>query len=130
MIWSKPRLIATIIVMGIYGCTNAVPSAPAETPRTATAEQVIAAARSHVSMTEVVDVSHGRYGDLKLNDRDLSTPDDRLVWAVRFAGVVDLCPPSPHPCETGRPATSVVYLDYFTGVFVKTSTFSPNPNRT
>jgi hypothetical protein len=81
-------------------------------------------------MTEVVDVSFGRYGDLRLNEQDRAIADDRLVWAVRFAGEIDLCPPPPHPCETARPATSVVYLDYFSGVFLRTSTFSPNPRRT
>ena len=108
LISTQRGLVGAVLALGIYGCTSPVPSGPAETPISATAEQVIAAAGSHVSMTEVVDVSHGRYGDLRLNDRDLSIPDDRLVWAVRFQGLVDLCPPPPHPCETGRAPTSVV----------------------
>ena len=78
-------------------------------------------------MTEVVRVSFGRYAKERVLDEDRSIADDRPVWAVSFTGEITICPPSPHPCEAPRPATATVFLDYFTGAFLATSTLSPGP---
>lgn len=123
---TRASLAAGLLVLLVVACATAVPSAspsPSPTSNNISAARAIELAREHATMTYVVDATSGTYGDLKLIPADQSTPDDLLVWAVRFSGDVTICPPD-EACLSPRPATSTVYLDYFSGAFVGTSTVS------
>jgi hypothetical protein len=77
-------------------------------------------------MSDLVGATTGRYADLRSIPADRSIADDRVVWAVEFTGDIEICPPSGASCLPRRPATSTVFLDYYSGIFLGTSTVSPN----
>jgi len=91
-------------------------------------------ARSHVQPeATLVSTLAGKHSDVytirHLGDT-LDQPD-RMVWAVTFAADIEICPPlqplpQPHaiPCST-RPGQIQVFLDYSTGEFIESATFSP-----
>ena len=62
------------------------------------------------------------------NRPDYSVKPDRMVWAVTFQTTIVVCPPpnmaaSANPtCWSSRTAATVVYLDYYTGDFLETTT--------
>lgn len=57
----------------------------------------------------------------------VASPTDRLVWAVRYAVQITICPPAPGgACESPRPRTTTVILDFWTGSCLGTDTYSPN----
>ncbi|MFL5708326.1 MAG: hypothetical protein ACJ77Y_04945 [Chloroflexota bacterium] len=58
----------------------------------------------------------------------LSIPPDHYVWVVTFAATAAPCPPGGSTCESPRPGTVTVLLDYMTGERYVTSGFYPNPN--
>ena len=53
-------------------------------------------------------------------------PDQAARTAVSFSGAISICNPL-GACQSPRPATSTVYLDYMTGSFIETSTDSAAP---
>jgi hypothetical protein len=114
-----------IAALVLSACVSPTPTAPTATPTDMSSERVISAARDHVTMTEVIDVSFGPYSTLRVIPTDRAIDDDRLVWAVKFTGDIEICPPPPGPCMAPMPAFSTVYLDYWTGAFLTTSTVSP-----
>ncbi len=123
-----------VLSLLVVGCAPTGPAAsplqtiPASLDAAAThltAEEAIELARGHVTMTRVIDATNGPYADLRAIPADRSISAERLVWAVRFTGDIEICPPPPGPCRSPRPATSTVFLDYATGAFLSTSTVSP-----
>jgi hypothetical protein len=99
-----------------------------------TAAAATAIARSHVQPDAVlVSAVAGKYSDVytirHLGDT-LDQPD-RMVWAVTFGADIEICPPpqpqpqpNAAPCST-RPGQIQVFLDYLTGEFLESATFSP-----
>jgi hypothetical protein len=61
----------------------------------------------------------------------LLTPPDHEVWVVKFAATAAPCAPgtSKLVCESPRPGTVTVVLDYVTGHLYVTAGDYPNPNR-
>jgi hypothetical protein len=60
----------------------------------------------------------------------LSIPPDRYVWVALFAATAAPCPPGGSTCESPRPGTVTVVLDYLTGERYVTAGYYPNPART
>ena len=91
--------------------------------------QAIEISRSHTVMTTFASASVGAYRDLAPPGVGFGPSDapDRLVWAVRFAGDMVICSPV-GDCSSPQPGVATVYLDYYTGAFVSSAAFSPNPN--
>ena len=58
----------------------------------------------------------------------LLIPPDRHVWVVTFAATAAPCPPGGSTCESPRPGTVTVVLDYLTGEPYVTAGDYPNPN--
>jgi hypothetical protein len=58
----------------------------------------------------------------------LSIPPDHYVWVVTFAATAAPCPPGGSTCESPRPGTVTVLLDYLTGERYVTAGNYPNPN--
>jgi hypothetical protein len=121
--------------------TPSLPAAPSMTPTTSpppsggiSKDRAIAVARTYKSLTTTfVSAEAGRFGDLN-TDRNLGPgigiKADRLVWAIRYEGDMTICyPPGVRPtvttCESPRPGTLTVFLDYFSGAFLMTDGFSP-----
>jgi len=53
---------------------------------------------------------------------------DREVWVVTFRATAAPCPPGGSTCESPRPGTVIVLLDYLTGERYVTAGCYPNPN--
>ena len=53
---------------------------------------------------------------------------DHEVWVVRFRATAAPCPPGGSTCESPRPGTVTVLLDYLTGERYVTAGYYPNPN--
>jgi hypothetical protein len=53
---------------------------------------------------------------------------DREVWVVTFAATAAPCPPGGSTCESPRPGTVTVLIDYMTGERYVTAGDYPNPN--
>jgi hypothetical protein len=86
-------------------------------------------ARSHVMEGAIFDSAvAGKYRDVftipRAEDRYVDKPD-RLVWAVTFNADFEICPPNGAPCWPPRPGQIQVILDYFTGEFLRSSSYSP-----
>ena len=94
-----------------------------------TEAQAIELSRSHLSQTTFTSASVGTLRQLAPPGTGFGPSDapDRLVWAVRFTGDVTICNPV-GVCDSPQPAVATVYLDYFTGVFLMSAGFSPNPS--
>jgi hypothetical protein len=62
------------------------------------------------------------------NRPDYTVKSDRVVWAVTFQTTIVVCPParfaaSANPtCWSAQTAAAVVYLDYYTGDFLESTT--------
>jgi heat shock protein HslJ len=105
-------------------------------------DKAIELARQQVVRDPVFETAQaGRFGDFGylFPGEDLAAAGfdvDETVWIVTFSTTVEICPP-PVPstpgaspaCET-RPGEVTVVLDFQTGDWVTTSTFSPNPAAT
>lgn len=65
--------------------------------------------------------------DSRVSPQDLGKPmkPTDLVWAVRFEMLASICPPDGSACWSPRPGRSTVVLDYVTGEFVMSYSFSP-----
>jgi hypothetical protein len=57
----------------------------------------------------------------------LTITPDHEIWAVRFAAIAAPCPPGGSTCESPRPGTVTVVLDYFSGQVFVTAGVYPNP---
>jgi hypothetical protein len=111
------------------GSSDSSPSGSASVmPSSSVSEQrAIELAQAHTSSTTLVSVHSGRFADLN-TDPHIGPgypikPDD-LVWAVQFSGDITICNPL-GACYSPRPSTATVFLDYATGDFLTTETFSP-----
>ena len=96
------------------------------------ADQAVAIARPHTSMTTLVDGVAGTFATLLVNpgrDHGVGGPigeasPGRWVWSITFAGDVTICNPV-GSCLSPRPGTSTVFIDYFTGEYIEATTESP-----
>jgi hypothetical protein len=60
---------------------------------------------------------------------DVEADPQREVWAVTFAYEFDnICRPDGVGCESPRPGTNTVMIDYFTGEVIASFGYAPNPN--
>jgi hypothetical protein len=57
----------------------------------------------------------------------LLIPPDHYVWVVTFTATAAPCPPGGSTCESPRPGTVTVVLDYFSGQVFVTAGVYPNP---
>jgi hypothetical protein len=87
--------------------------------------QAITFARDHVAMATMTGAVVESHGALP-SETSSASGALRWVWAVSFLGDVSICNPL-GACQSPRPATSTVYLDYMTGSFIETSTDSSAP---
>lgn len=102
--------------------------APHEEPDAITESEAQSIAGDHVVPdASYVSSTSGRFGDLYTNPRAVIEPtlSNRTVWAVKFSSIFDICPPDGSVCDR-RPGTTTVYLDYYTGEWLRTSAFSPS----
>ena len=74
----------------------------------------------------------GAYGDLEPfigSGPAGPVPMTTWVWAVQFSAVAAPCGGPPAAvCESPRPGTFTVVLDYYTGRFITSVGFFPNPD--
>jgi hypothetical protein len=63
-----------------------------------------------------------------LDREGLLIAPDREVWVVRFAATAAPCAPGTSTCESPRPGTVTVVIDYLTGERYVTAGDYPNPN--
>jgi len=86
-------------------------------------------ARSHVAPDATFrSASAGRFADVYPGQRlgpRTQEEADRLVWAVEFASVFVICPPDGGPCRSPRPGSSTAIIDFRTGEWITTLSFSP-----
>jgi hypothetical protein len=133
--------IGLVLSLALAACASPAPSGGTTAPPDSSApgpsggisaDSAVALARTHVTMTTLVDVSAGTFATLLGSpgrDHGVGAPigaasPDRWVWAVTFSGDIAICNPL-GSCLSPRPATGTVYLDYFTGDFLESSTMSP-----
>jgi hypothetical protein len=61
-------------------------------------------------------------------DLQVGTVDpSRAVWAITYDSVAAPCYPGGNVCESPRPGTVTVFLDYQTGEFVLSAGYFPKP---
>jgi len=72
------------------------------------------------------DATSGPLGGLVPIDRVTIDPQDadKQVWAIRFDAMFTICSPD-GACRTPRAGTSTVLLDFVTGAFIRTDSYSP-----
>ena len=89
--------------------------------------RAIELARQHTTLSTVVSATTGRFGDVN-SDPNIGPgypiKADDIVWAVKFSGEISICNPL-GVCESPRPSLTTVYLDFATGTFLTSDTFSP-----
>lgn len=152
MRWPRQSAIALAVALVVGGCVPAArvseapgmiqsttPSSTVESawppsavesgfPSSAISQdRAVQQAREHTSATTLVSVKAGRFGDLNIDSQigpGYPIKADDLVWAVQFSGDITICDPN-GVCYSPRPATTTVYLDYATGEFRTSGTFSP-----
>jgi hypothetical protein len=112
--------------------TGAPSTAPTMTPLPSggiSKERAIALAEPHKSLTTTFKSAEaGRFRDLNKNPNigpGFGIEPDKWVWAVTYEGDMTICSPSPGACESPRPGTLTVFLDYFTGDFLGSIGYSP-----
>ena len=94
--------------------------------------QAIALAHQDNSLQTFESATAGAFADLNIEPQNtgpgIGVKPDQLVWAVKFAGDMTICPPSPGAaCMSPRPGIQVVYLDYHTGAYLLVEGSSPSP---
>jgi hypothetical protein len=90
-------------------------------------DRAIDLARGHTSFTMLVAAIAGSFGDLNTDGQigpGYPIKPDHFVWAVEFSGDMTICNPL-GVCESPRPGTLTVFLDYSTGDFLSTLGQSP-----
>lgn len=90
-------------------------------------DRAVQLAQEHTSSTTLVSVKAVRFGDLNAGSQigpGYPIKADDLVWVVQFSGDITICNPL-GVCYSPRPSTTTVYLDFATGEFRTSSTFSP-----
>jgi hypothetical protein len=103
-------------------------SQPAAGASGISASAAAALARPHAPIGAVfVSAAAGEYQEvysIRSAGEVLDEPD-RLVWSVTYDVEVEICPPDGSGCWSPRPGQSQVILDYITGEFLESGTFSP-----
>ena len=100
-------------------------------------EEAISIAREHTVLTTFVSATWGPFAGLDRHP-DRTGPGNgvapaHIVWAVEFSGTIAVCGPEPNgshgprECDSSRPASVVVFLDFQTGAFLMSQTHSPSP---
>jgi hypothetical protein len=69
----------------------------------------------------------GLYGDFPPELRDATPDPGRAVWAITYDSTATPCNPMGTGCESPRPGTVTVFLDYYTGDFLESAGFFPKP---
>jgi hypothetical protein len=148
-------LVAVTAIAMVLGCANATgqPSTSASGPSSAgmasataaaapstlpmpsgglSEEQARAVAQKAAPLSAVfVSAKAGPLGSVSADPQvaaGLPIDASHEVWAVRFAAIAAPCPPGGSTCESPRPGTVTVVMDYFSGqVFVTVGVY-PNPS--
>ena len=127
-------IVLTFAVVVVAGCAATPTTSKSQhvTPDSASPassiskDRAIELAREHTTATSLVSVTSGPFAALNTDSRIGAgypiAPDD-LVWAVTFAGNITICDPN-GVCYSPRPSTTTVYLEYATGAFRTSDTFS------
>lgn len=96
------------------------------------ADAAVSAARGYApANAALISATSGQFSALTADQRVGSgTPiaPTASVWAVKFESSVEICPPpaaSPLPCLSPRPGFTTVILDFATGTWLTTLTYSP-----
>jgi hypothetical protein len=96
-----------------------------------TEEQAVAAAQKAAPLSAVfVSAQAGPLGSVVADPQvaaELPIDASHDVWVVRFNATAAPCPPGGSSCESPRPGTVTVVLDYFSGKAFVTSGFYPEP---
>jgi len=68
----------------------------------------------------------GSLGGLEPIDRVTLDPQEAVkqVWAIEFDAMFTICSPD-GACRTPRPGSATVFLDFATGAFIRTDSYSP-----
>ena len=92
-------------------------------------DRAIALAEPHKSLTTTFKSAvAGRFHDINTNPNigpGFGIKPDQWLWAVTYKGDMTICSPSPGACQSPRPGTLTVFLDYFTGDFLGSAGYSP-----
>ena len=154
VLWLRPRTLVLIgAVALVIGCINATgqPSTSASGPSSAGMASATAAAAPStlpmpsggLSQEEAVSIAQKAappnavfesvqaepFASVDPRDTEgLLIPPDHEVWVVKFAATAAPCAPGGSTCESPRPGTVTVVLDYLTGERYVTAGDYPNPN--
>ena len=141
-----PSIAATLVVLGfaIAACYTPAGAKGEQSMATSAAtrepiseDQAIAAAREFVP-EESATVSATMMGSFStvfgalasrpayLPQPELDGKGEAIVWGVQFKLRLDLCGPEGTKCEV-RDGFRTVFLDSYSGAWLRTSTFAPNP---
>jgi hypothetical protein len=94
-------------------------------------EQALSIAQKVAPLSAVFESAQAGSFASVVNDPEVSqgltiTPDHE-IWAVRFAAIAAPCPPGGSTCESPRPGTVTVLMDYFSGQLFETVGVYPGP---
>jgi hypothetical protein len=133
---SSPRRLLLALAFGLMSAscdqaatqsTSVLPSLERPLPSSAISEdRAIRLAREHSSLTTFVSAAAGRFADLNADPNigpGFPVKADDLVWAVTFTGDMTICNPL-GACPSPRPGTVTVFLDYQSGAFRTSESYS------
>ena len=140
MIVRRPAV--TLVALVAIGCsapsqattsTTVATAAPAASPSSQLppglsldAARTKAAAYAPVNAT-FAKATAGLYGDFPPELQDSIVDPGRAVWGITYDTVATPCYPGGSVCESPRPGTVTVFLDYYTGDFLESGGSFPKP---
>lgn len=127
---TPPGPAAPIAAGAVSTATPSVTAAasPSLPPGIAESQARQIAGESAPSKAIHVSSEYGRYADVYRDPGEVLEEGlaDRVVWAIGFQSIFEICPPDGSSCIE-RPGVTTVILDYVTGDWIASYGFSPAP---
>lgn len=114
-------------VGGVF--SGSVPSVTSSLPAGIMESRAIEISKEFVTSDSVFSsASAGPFSDVYDDDRmgpAAAMQADQLVWAVEYQSEYTICPPDGSGCWSPRPGYTTVILDYLSGDWITTFSYSP-----
>ncbi len=117
---------------GLVAAAASATSAPSAEPAVSFPPGITRAAAEEIAASaapldaRLSTTTAGRYGDFSIERQYANFDPTRLVWGVKYDSIATPCYPGGH-CESPRPGTVTVFLDYSTGEFLLSVGYFPKP---